>query len=88
MQLLLNRGADVDTQMDDGQTALHRAAYMGRPKAVELLLDRGADPHARTTEGKSPFQVALESKYWDTTQVRRLLSERTGEKMEVVEMRD
>jgi len=57
---------------------------------VKVLLKRGADPHARNHEDKTPFQVALDnhSEYCDTTQIRRLLSERTGEGMEDAGMGD
>jgi ankyrin repeat protein len=88
-QLLLDHGADVNAQEGDRWTALHLAAQRGHHRVVEVLLERGADPHARTNEGKTPFQVALGNRYgYDTTQVRRLLSERTGERMEDVGMRD
>lgn len=33
----------------DGWTALHLAAFFGQPEAAHLLLDRGADPLARST---------------------------------------
>lgn len=39
----------VRTYSDDGFTALHFAAYYGAPAALRLLLDRGADTEAVTT---------------------------------------
>jgi ankyrin repeat protein len=92
VQLLLDHGADVNTQEKDRWTALHLAAEWGYHRVVEVLLERGADPHARNDDDNTPFQVALDShskhRCRDTTQVRRLLSERTGEVMEDVGMRD
>ena len=40
---VLNAGADVDSQRDDGATALHLAAFEGDSALVEELLARGAD---------------------------------------------
>jgi ankyrin repeat protein len=81
IQLLLDHGADVNAQKEDCRTALHLAVFRGRVQVVEVLLMRGADPHARTDDGRTPFQLASSSRP-NSTQIRRLLSERTGEKME------
>jgi ankyrin repeat protein len=86
VRLLLDHGADVNAQMDDRWTPLHLATKWDHPRVVEVLLERGADLHARTNEDKTPFQVALSRPYRSTTQVRRLLSESTGEGMEDVGM--
>jgi ankyrin repeat protein len=42
----------------DGATALHYAARYDQREAVELLLERGADPTARDAEGRTPADVA------------------------------
>jgi len=80
IQLLLDHGADVNAQWGDRWTALHQAAFYGHVQVVEVLLKRRADPHARTREGESPFQSASPLRP-NSTQIRRLLSEHTGEKM-------
>ena len=49
IELLLDRGADVDAPNAAGTTALMLAAAAGKPDAVKLLLDRGADVDARDT---------------------------------------
>ena len=67
--LLLERGASVSDQDENGETALHRVADM-RPREPEaaarmatLLLDRGADPNAGR-QGWSPLhQIAWTRKY-------------------------
>ena len=41
----------IDERSADGFTALHLAAFFGRPDAVRLLLDRGADPNLWATGG-------------------------------------
>lgn len=45
-------------------TPLHYAAHHGQEAAVQLLLERGADPHARSTSGRTPLECTshVESK--------------------------
>ena len=45
VKLLLDRGADVNAQEENGRTALWEAAHWGFWKSVKLLLDRGANPN-------------------------------------------
>jgi len=47
VKILLDHGADVNTANDHGITALHGAAYKGANKAVQLLVDRGANLEAK-----------------------------------------
>jgi len=43
----------------DGKTALFRAAIFGHADAVRLLLERGADPEKRGSDGQSVLDVVL-----------------------------
>jgi ankyrin repeat protein len=42
VEYLLSLGADVNTVEQNGETAMHGAAYKSLPKMVQLLADRGA----------------------------------------------
>lgn len=60
--LLLELGFPIDTRRedDDGATALHAAAWAGAADTVALLLDHGADLHARDKRWDSqPLEWAL-----------------------------
>jgi ankyrin repeat protein len=68
--LLVSNGVDIDSQDNDGNTALHyqminvlkNKLYLPRGKAiVKILVEEGADPHIRNNEGKSPMDLAMES---------------------------
>ena len=47
--LLIWRGANVNAADENGLTPLHMAAFYGRLPAVTVLLQKGANPTARTT---------------------------------------
>ena len=81
VQLLLDHGADANARMKNRWTALHLAAFNGQLEVVEVLLERGADPHARTEGGETPFQLASVR---DFTQIMRLLSDCTGERVTIM----
>jgi hypothetical protein len=66
VQLLVESGANVnlaykedpDWLNQEGQTPLHKAAYIGDEKLVVLLLAHGADVNARDTGGGTPLMDA------------------------------
>lgn len=59
VQQLLDRGADVNCQDEDGGwTPLHNAVHISRKDIVDLLLHHGADPCLRKNNGATPFIVA------------------------------
>jgi ankyrin repeat protein len=82
IDLLLEYGAIVDVRDQEGWTPLHKAAHYLNLQVVVALLSRGADPHAQTNKGKTPFQLTNApnrvSKE-DQAQIIQLLSERAGE---------
>lgn len=54
-RLLLNAGADINFQNNDGSTALHTAAFFCRPEIVKLLLDMKADKTLKNKFGATPY---------------------------------
>lgn len=56
----LSAGARVNAAAPvDQKTALFRAAIFGHQAAVKVLLEHGADPAARGSDGQTALQVAL-----------------------------
>ncbi len=58
VELLIRRGAEVNTGDRDGSTALHAAAFLGHEKTVHVLVQNGADVNAMNTRGETPLGVA------------------------------
>ncbi len=56
--LLLNHGADLDIQNEEGDTPLHKAAYTGRDEIVVLLVGHNANVFLVNGDGLRPFEVA------------------------------
>jgi ankyrin repeat protein len=59
IQLLLDRGLDVNTQAKDGQTAVHGAAMQGFDDVIRFLAAKGAKLDTPDKDGFTPLDVAL-----------------------------
>lgn len=68
LRLLIGLGLPVDARFAEGDryydvapmsTALHVAAWRGRPAAVRVLLGAGADAHAVDGGGRTPLELAV-----------------------------
>ena len=58
--MLLTMNADInDRTKVGGATPLHRAAYNGHNKLVELLLAKGANVNVKGEEGITPLYLAV-----------------------------
>ena len=58
---LLDAGAYIRACDEDGKTALEWCAANRHPEAIELLLERGADPNRSDFNGKTPLIAAAAS---------------------------
>lgn len=58
IELLLDRGSDIESKAHRGQTPLHFAASHGQLVNVKLLVDRKANPAAVDADGKTPLDYA------------------------------
>jgi hypothetical protein len=61
VQLLLEKGADIEARDHSGQTALLWAAENGHRAVVQLLLEKGADIEARDHSGQTALLWAAEN---------------------------
>jgi ankyrin repeat protein len=59
----------VEAQDDDHATPLHLAARNGKREFIQVLLNHGANVHARDKRSQTPFDVA------STKEVMKLLRE-------------
>jgi ankyrin repeat protein len=70
LKRLLDLGAATSAVDADGWTALHVVASYGYFISASLLLERGADRHAQTKDGKTPLDFATINGH---SRVRKLL---------------
>jgi ankyrin repeat protein len=66
----LDLGIDVNASNQDGETALHAAAYHAANRIVEFLVQRKADPNARNWQDQTPLLIAQGHLVCCTTFVR------------------
>ena len=84
-ELLIAKGADVNTKNKDSTTPLHQASLGGRKEVVELLIANGADVNAKvvsgTKQGLTPLDAANETNHPETAALLRKHGGKTGEEL-------
>lgn len=66
-----NKKVDINAVNDNGNTALHMAAFNNRPEMVKYLLEHGADPSLRNKDGVFSGDTPLDQARGD--EVKQLL---------------
>ena len=68
---LINAGADVNPQGNDGWTPLHSASLYGHTDVVIALINASADVNAKTNDGRTPLDIALGKNRTEVAKVLR-----------------
>ncbi|MEQ8417783.1 MAG: ankyrin repeat domain-containing protein [Imperialibacter sp.] len=55
-KILIDAGADINFQNNEGSTALISAAFFCRPEIVQMLLDKGADKTIKNKYGATAYE--------------------------------
>lgn len=63
VNLLIDKGANVNVSSNDGSTPLHIAARLGYKEIVELLIGKDADVNAKNINGITPLHLASQEGY-------------------------
>jgi len=58
VKVAVELGADVNATNEDGQTAMHMAAFTGNDAAVQFLADHGAKVDVKDKYGETPWSMA------------------------------
>jgi ankyrin repeat protein len=61
VEMLVNRGAEINVKNRYGVTPLHSAVESKKMEIIELLVNEGADVNASNTNGITPMHLALEN---------------------------
>jgi ankyrin repeat protein len=78
IELIISRGANVNTRMQDGSTPLHIAARQSKlnKKLIRALIDAGADVNLMTANGRTPLHEIASSPGKNAKAITRLLISR------------
>jgi ankyrin repeat protein len=58
VKLLVEKGAELDSKDEDGQTPLLWAAFFGHEAVAKLLVEKGAELDSKNKDGLTPLFYA------------------------------
>jgi ankyrin repeat protein len=64
VRILVEKGADVNSTLQDGTTALLMAIFNGHFEVANFLLSHGANPDLTDKDGKAALYAAVEMRDW------------------------
>lgn len=76
-KILIDAGADINFQNNEGSTALHSAAFFCRPEIVKMLLDKKADKTIRNKYGSTAYE-SVAGPYSDVKSVYEMMQQMLG----------
>lgn len=76
-KMLIDAGADINFQNNEGSTALHTAAFFCRPEIVKMLLVKNADKTIKNKYGSTPYESVAGS-YSDVKGVYEMMEKMLG----------
>ena len=74
---LIEAGADLSIQNDEGSTALHSAAFFGHEEMVRLLLEKGIDKTIKNKMGATALE-SVSGPFKDVKMIYDLLGKQLG----------
>ena len=69
----LDKGADINTKDNDGDTPLTIASLLGHTDIAKQLIDKGANIETKNNEGNTPLALAS---YWGHTDIAKHLTKK------------
>lgn len=69
VRLIHRSKANLEAHDEDGDTALHYAAFGNQPKVIETLLASGANINAQNRTKCTPLHVAVNKQYLDCVKI-------------------
>jgi hypothetical protein len=76
-KILIDAGADINFQNNDGSTALHVAAFFCRPAIVKMLLEKKASTTIKNKYGATPYENVAGS-YSEVKSVYEMMEKMLG----------
>jgi ankyrin repeat protein len=69
VNLLINKGVDINAKANDSSTALMSAVYFFNEKFIEFLIENGADVNAITDNGTAALTIASSNGRFDVVKI-------------------